>query len=181
MKIVKLTMTMLLAVSLIACGDEQKKDENESKVSIGSQTEEREATPENTEESSDDELGLVELSLEGSDQMKFNKNQFKVKAGSEVKLTLTHTGQMSKEAMGHNFVLLNQGVDMMEFGERAAGAANNGYIPEDAGDDIIAHTDMIGGGESASVTFKAPEKGEYDFICSFPGHVALMKGKFIVE
>ncbi|HBX64839.1 MAG TPA: azurin, partial [Balneolaceae bacterium] len=26
-----------------------------------------------------------------------------------------------------------------------------------------------------------PEAGTYDFICSFPGHYALMKGKFIVE
>ncbi|MBT8261281.1 MAG: azurin, partial [Bacteroidia bacterium] len=38
-----------------------------------------------------------------------------------------------------------------------------------------------GGGQSTSVTFMAPEVGTYDFICSFPGHSALMKGKFIVE
>jgi azurin len=40
---------------------------------------------------------------------------------------------------------------------------------------------MIGGGEQTTITFDAPEKGVYDFICSFPGHVALMQGKFIVE
>lgn len=180
MKIVKLSLSMLLALSLVACGgDEKKEEKKESKVSIGSQTEQRETQ---SEESSDAEEGVVKLTLEGSDQMKFNKKKLKVKAGSEVELTLKHTGQMSKQAMGHNFVLLNQGVDMMAFGEKAAGAADNGYIPEDAGDDVIAHTEMIGGGESSTVTFTAPEeKGEYDFICSFPGHVALMKGKFIVE
>ena len=29
--------------------------------------------------------------------------------------------------------------------------------------------------------FLPPKKGVYDFICSFPGHYAMMKGKFIVE
>jgi len=179
MKIVKLTLSLLLAVSLVACGGEEKKEEKkESKVSIGSQTEQRETSTQDNEDAMD---GVVQLTLEGSDQMKFNKKTLKAKAGSEIELTLKHVGEMSKQAMGHNFVLLNKGVDMMEFGERAAGASDNGYIPTDAGDDVIAHTEMIGGGESATVTFIAPEKGEYDFICSFPGHVALMKGKFIVE
>ncbi|MEM6771051.1 MAG: plastocyanin/azurin family copper-binding protein, partial [Bacteroidota bacterium] len=27
----------------------------------------------------------------------------------------------------------------------------------------------------------APAAGEYDFICTFPGHYGVMKGKFIVE
>ena len=40
---------------------------------------------------------------------------------------------------------------------------------------------MIGGGQTTSITFTAPAAGTYDFICSFPGHSGLMKGKFIVE
>jgi azurin len=31
------------------------------------------------------------------------------------------------------------------------------------------------------IEFIAPEKGTYDYICSFPGHFAMMKGKLIVE
>ena len=58
-------------------------------------------------------------------------------------------------------------------------AKDNGYIPE--GDDIIAHTKMIGGGESVEITFDAPAAGTYDYICPFPGHYGIMKGKFIVE
>ncbi|MCY1552809.1 Azurin [compost metagenome] len=44
---------------------------------------------------------------------------------------------------------------------------------------IIAHTKMIGGGESDSVTFEVSKlaAGEsYEFFCSFPGHVSMMKG-----
>ena len=40
---------------------------------------------------------------------------------------------------------------------------------------------MIGGGQSDTIEFDAPEPGTYDFICSFPGHYSVMKGKFIVE
>jgi azurin len=44
---------------------------------------------------------------------------------------------------------------------------------------VIAHTKVIGGGETDSVTFStaALKAGEaYSYFCSFPGHSALMKG-----
>jgi azurin len=87
---------------------------------------------------------------------------------------------MDKNVMGHNFVLLKSGVDIIVFGGKAATAKDTEYIP-DSGVDVIAHTKLIGGGETAVVEFDAPEAGTYDFLCSFPGHYAIMKGKFIVE
>ena len=48
------------------------------------------------------------------------------------------------------------------------------------GDEVIVHTKMLGGGESDTITFIAPENGFYTYICSFPGHWGLMKGKLIV-
>jgi azurin len=78
-------------------------------------------------------------------------------------------------------VLLKQGTDIMEFGQKAAGAAESDYIPQDEANKVIANTKTLGGGEETTITFEAPAKGTYDFICSFPGHVALMKGNFIVE
>ncbi len=122
----------------------------------------------------------VEITLEGDDRMLFNKTEIKVKAGQKIKLTLKHTGRIPKNAMGHNFVLLKQGTEISTFGMNAMKAAENQYIPE-GGKDVIAHTDMIGGGETTSVIFDAPAVGVYDFICSFPGHYTMMKGKFIVE
>lgn len=122
----------------------------------------------------------VTLTLEGGDDMRFNKKQFKVSAGSTVTLTLTHTGKMTKEAMGHNFVLLKPGTSIQKFGAEAVKFKDNDYIPENS-DQIIAHTKLLGGGESDTIVFQAPAKGTYEFMCSFPGHYALMKGKFIVE
>lgn len=129
------------------------------------------------EETTDATANVIEL--ESNDKMQFNKAEIKVKAGQEVTLKLVHTGKMPKEAMGHNFVLLAQGTDLAEFAQKAMAAKATDYIP--AGDAVLAHTKVIGGGESDEITFTAPAVGTYDFICSFPGHYSIMKGKFIVE
>lgn len=125
--------------------------------------------------------GVVELVLEGNDQMQFNLKELKVKEGQTVRLTLNHVGTMAKNAMGHNFVLLKEGVDLAGFGQKAATAMETDYIPSGEEGNIIAHTKMLGGGESDTIEFEAPAKGTYEFLCSFPGHYALMRGVFIVE
>lgn len=131
-------------------------------------------------ESSSEETAGVTIEIEANDQMKFNVSEIKAKAGQEVTLVLKHVGTMPKTAMGHNVVILNQGVDLAAFAKAAIAAKDTEYIPADS-KDVIAHTKLIGGGESDQITFTAPAAGEYDFICSFPGHYAMMKGKFIVE
>ena len=123
--------------------------------------------------------GEVTIELGGNDMMQFDKTELRVPAGSTVNLTLNHTGKLPKAAMGHNFVLLKAGTDVAAFAMKAVAAVATEYIPE--GDAVIAHTALIGGGESTSVSFTAPEAGTYDYICSFPGHFAIMRGKLIVE
>ena len=111
--------------------------------------------------------------------MLFDRSVIKVKAGEPVNLTLYHTGKISKEFMGHNFVLLKEGTDVDDFAQRAMVAKDTDYIPE--GDETYAYTKMIGGGESDSITFDSPEPGTYVFLCTFPGHYQIMRGDFIVE
>ena len=123
----------------------------------------------------------VWLEIEGNDQMEYDKNILRAKAGQFVILTLKHVGEMPEAAMGHNWVLLNKGVDKASFAEAALNAKENDYIPPGRNDDIIAHTEMLGGGETSTITFEAPKKSIYDFMCSFPGHYMKMKGKFVVE
>lgn len=122
----------------------------------------------------------VEITIESNDKMQFDMNEIKVEAGQTVVLTLKHVGKLPKAAMGHNWVLLTQGTDINSFGAEASKAADNDYIPQGT-DKVIVATDLIGGGQETTIEFTAPEKGTYDFICSFPGHYAMMKGKFIVE
>jgi azurin len=130
-----------------------------------------------TPEASENE---VTLNLAGNDQMQYDKKELRVKAGQKVTLNFEHVGELALEVMGHNFVLLVPGTDIAAFATEAFNFKDNDYIPEGT-DAVIVHTKMLGGGEKTSITFDAPEKGTYDFICSFPGHYGMMQGKFIVE
>ncbi|WP_251359540.1 azurin [Kangiella sp. TOML190] len=120
-----------------------------------------------------------EVTVNANDQMQFDVSEIKVKAGEEVKLTLNHTGNLGKEVMGHNFVVLAVGTDAAAFGQAAMQAKDSDYIPANS-EAVLAHTKVVGGGESDTISFTL-EKGTYDFICSFPGHWGIMKGKIIVE
>jgi azurin len=162
---------VVVMLILMSCGnskESEKKEEDSFKINKVEEVEENDAD------------GVTKITLTGNDQMRFNLKEIKVNAGDQVELTLKHIGRLGVEVMGHNFVLLKQGVKINEFAIKAVDAKDNGYIPAGS-DQVIAHTEMIGGGEQTKITFDAPEKGTYDFICSFPGHVALMQGKFIVE
>lgn len=120
------------------------------------------------------------IQLYGGDDMTFSTREIRVKAGQRITLVLTHTGKMPKSTMGHNFVLLKEGVAVNDFANEAMKFQKNDFIPEDTSQ-IIAHTKMLGGGESDTITFDAPAAGVYNYLCSFTGHSAIMRGKFIVE
>lgn len=127
------------------------------------------------------DANVADVTINGDDQMKFDLTEIKVQSGQKVKLTLNHVGKLPIEAMGHNWVLLKEGVDLTAFAAEAAKAKDNDYIPEGHEGDIITHTKTIGGGESVTIEFDAPEVGTYEFLCTFPGHSGMMKGHFIVE
>ena len=168
----KKLILVFAAVLAISCGDNKKEEKNDLK--IGAPVEE--TTPAETTDDS-----VTEVTITGNDQMKFNKSEIRVKAGQKVRLTLKHVGTMQKNVMGHNWALLTQDADMAAVGQAAAVAEDNSYIRSDMTYKFIAHTKMLGGGESDTIEFDAPAPGTYTFMCTFPGHYALMQGKFIVE
>ena len=146
-------------------------------TSCGENSGKKSQTP--TSEKKSEETLSSKIVLNSNDTMKFDQNMLLVEAGKTITLTLNHTGKFGKRGMGHNFVLLKADVDVSDFAQRAASAMKTEYIPE--GDEIIAYTKLLGGGDSDTIKFKAPKKGIYTFICTFPGHWQLMKGKFIVK
>ncbi|MFC7337421.1 azurin [Haloferula chungangensis] len=125
----------------------------------------------------------VKLEITGNDQMQYDKKELTVTEGQKVTLTLKHVGKLPKAAMGHNVVILKAGTEIPPFAMKAAPAAASDYIPQDEESKklIVAHTKMVGGGETTSVSFTAPAAGEYPYICTFPGHFGLMTGKLIVK
>ncbi|RRN77247.1 azurin [Pseudoxanthomonas sp. SGD-10] len=162
-------LAMLASVTLWSCGG-----------SGNQQAEQTETTSSTATVSSNVPLSQ-EIVLEGNDQMKFNIEEFRVKAGEQVTLTLKHTGTMAKDVMGHNVVILTPGTDLATFATDAIKAKATDYIPEGYENAIVAHTALIGGGESDTITFTFSEAGTYEFLCSFPGHSSIMKGIIVAE
>lgn len=125
-----------------------------------------------------------ELTIDSNDQMRFDKDTMTVDASCEsVTVTLTHSGTMAANIMGHNWVLTTE-ADMQGAVQSgmSAGLENDYVDGED--ESVIAYTEIIGGGEETSVTFDLADldpDGSYVYFCSFPGHSALMKGSFIIE
>jgi azurin len=123
------------------------------------------------------------VDITGNDAMQFDKKEIAIAADcTDVEVTLKHVGKLPAQAMGHNFVVAKT-ADLAAVATDGIGAGfANDHIKK--GDTrVIAHTKIVGGGQSATVTFpvSAFKKGEsYSFFCSFPGHSSIMKGAFKV-
>ena len=122
------------------------------------------------------------LELTSNDQMQFSVRELVVPSDcGEVEVTLKHSGQMSARAMGHDWVLAKDS-DMSGIVNAglAAGPAH-GYLPEHD-KRILAATSIVGGGESATVTFATSllqAGSRYVFFCTSPGHATVMRGTFL--
>lgn len=125
------------------------------------------------------------ITIEGNDQMRFDRTSFTVSPGQKVRLTLENVGKMPIEAMGHNLVVLNKGVDYKTFGAQIpakGGTLENDYLPASVMDQVLAHTKVLGPGEKQTIEFTAPsETGDYAYVCTFPGHFTFMHGVMTVK
>ncbi|MDG9927774.1 MULTISPECIES: azurin [Pseudomonas] len=120
------------------------------------------------------------VEVNSTDQMTFETKSIDVsKSCKTFTVTLKHTGTMPKQVMGHNWVLSKTADAQAIATDGIAAGVDNDYIK--AGDErVIAHTKLIGGGETATVSFdvaKLEAGTPYEFFCSFPGHIGLMKGE----
>ncbi|MFT3804817.1 MAG: azurin [Burkholderiaceae bacterium] len=117
--------------------------------------------------------------IEGNDAMQFNKSSIDVPAScKQFTVKLKHSGKLPKAAMGHNWVLVKTADAQGVATDGVAAGADKNYV-KDGDARVIAHTKVVGGGESDSVTFgvdKLAAGESYTYICSFPGHSTLMKG-----
>ena len=124
-----------------------------------------------------------EVTIDSNDQMRYDTDRVEVpKSCSEFTVNLTHSGQLPKNVMGHNWVLTKSEDMQGVVSDGVAAGLDNDYLkPND--ERVIAATPMIGGGEQTSVTFSVSalqEGQDYTFFCSFPGHSALMKGSLVL-
>ena len=124
------------------------------------------------------------ITISGNDTMQFDVKNFEVKAGKSVIITFKNAGKLPKIAMGHNLVLLKKGISAISFGQKALGAGANAVnpLPDSLKGDVIASTKLLGPGEEEVLSFTAPEEsGAYEYVCTFPGHFAMMRGTMTVK
>jgi len=123
-----------------------------------------------------------EIAVTASDSMVFNVKEIAATPGEKLRLTLSNIGKLPKASMGHNWVLLTP-MSADAFNKLAMASAKNGpeFLPKNRAT-VIAHTKLLGGGETDTIEFTAPTApGKYPFFCSFPGHSGMMKGNLIVK
>ena len=123
------------------------------------------------------------VSIDADDMVQFSTHVLRVDAGCpEVQLTLRHVGEMEAHVLGHDWVLARSAdVGALTSAGLAAGF-DKGYLPP--GDPrIIAATRIVGGGQSATITFstdKLQPGVDYAYFCSYPGHAGLMRGRLLL-
>jgi len=107
------------------------------------------------------------------EKMSYDLKDFEVKAGATVKVRF-----INHDFMPHNIVFGRPGsandIGMAAIALGADGFAK-AFIPDN--DKILKASKLLQSKEEEVVTFKAPsEAGDYDYLCTFPGHHLLMRG-----
>ncbi|RMH65163.1 MAG: hypothetical protein D6677_03170 [Calditrichaeota bacterium] len=112
-------------------------------------------------------------------EMKYATTEFTVKAGEQVTLIMDNVA--TSPAMIHNVVVLKPGTDVDAFAQACLAAGESaGYFADDP--NVVAHVPLAKPGKKTQVTFTAPtEKGDYMYICTYPGHYVLMRGTMHVQ
>ena len=122
--------------------------------------------------------------IESDDALRYAPNRIEIPLTCKTfTVTLKHTGRLPILAMGHNWVMAKLGdLDGVARTGMLAGAASAYVDPKDTR--VLAHTGIIGGGETTSVTFDTTKlvSGErYGFVCTFAGHSPVMRGEIFLK
>ena len=112
-------------------------------------------------------------------QMRYDTTEFDVRPGQKVKFVFHN-----EDDMPHNVCFFQPGTDVIAAAnkqmEKPEEAMKRNWLPEDAR--MWLHSKSLNPKESEELTFTAPEKaGTYPYVCTFPGHAAIMQGRMKVD
>lgn len=113
-------------------------------------------------------------------QFIYDIKEFTVKPGQKVKLTLINPAD-SVTRQPHNVLIVKPGKKDVVGMAANAGMTDPTFlttknaVPEST--DILFHSKLVQAGEQDTMEFTAPaEEGDYPYICTYPGHWAIMHG-----
>lgn len=165
------TIIALFAVALVACGD-SKTESTSSEDEVVEKVTRNATMP--VDES--DTIAVVAMGANMS-EMSFDKKAIRVPANKEITIKLTN--ESTDASMPHNLVFIKKG-KANDVGQAGVQHKDNAYVSPDD-ENVIAHSPLVQIGETVYFTFTTPPAGRNEFICSYPGHWGIMKGKFITK
>jgi azurin len=126
--------------------------------------------------------GELVIKPDPANPLAYDIKAFTVKAGQKLKITFNNQSSLPQP---HNLILGKIGSK-----DRLLAAINalmvdpngmaKGYVPDSP--DIIAHTKLLNPGQTETIEFTVPaEKGDYPYVCGFPGHALIMNGVMKAE
>lgn len=115
------------------------------------------------------------------EQLRFDTKRLVVEPGKPFEVIFENPDQIP-----HNIVFVQPGT-LQAVAEAVQAQApdkldskGRAYVPEND-PRVIAATRMLEAGQKEALTITAPpQEGTYEFVCTFPGHWAVMQGKLIV-
>lgn len=124
----------------------------------------------------------ITIKPDTANPLAYDTKEFKVKAGQTVKLTFNNVHPAVPQP--HNIVIgaIGSKDKLMGLGMQMATAADGmakGFIPE--APEVLFHTKLLQPNQSETIEFTAPAAGDYPYLCTFPGHGAIMNGVMKVE
>jgi len=108
-------------------------------------------------------------------EMAFDLKEIKVPANSRIELSLINDG--TAPSMLHNIVFVKYGT-ADKIGLDAISMAKNNFVPDSP--DVIAASALAKPRETVKMSFDAPAVGQYQYLCTYPGHHKIMRGVLTV-
>lgn len=197
MRIVSRILPVAIACVLGACsgGSSSDSSQQKSEGTNTTQTESKKTTADNSSQQGSTEYStraMVDKSTSGDttevvihtpgadlDEMRYDIDKLKIRAGQTVKLTLKNEAPKGADEMEHNWVVTKAGKDQKVAAEGVKAGEDNDFLPENK-QDILAYTPIVEQQEEATITFQMAKAGEYPFICTHPEHYPTMKGTLVV-
>ncbi len=103
--------------------------------------------------------------------LEFVPTSISAKAGSRVRIRFINDGTFP-----HNVLIPRTEDDIDVIANAAFAAGETGYVPMEHKDKLLAFSTLAAPGQTVEFIFTMPAAGEYQYVCTYPGHANLMFG-----
>ncbi|MGC6457443.1 MAG: PVC-type heme-binding CxxCH protein [Akkermansiaceae bacterium] len=119
----------------------------------------------------------TKIAINAKQGLQFDIKKLDLKVGKKITLVFGNPDELQ-----HNLLVVKPGT-ASAVAAKAVALGSEGFakqwVPED--DNVIAASKLVNHNEKDTLTFTFTEPGEYQFVCTFPGHDQMMRGIFSVK